>query len=548
MSGARPAAVYISPCLGPWLGAFPFDTTVLTPGPGIFDLPAELASRGLTPDLIIQDEVLAPRVLLKGLEEFPCPKLFWSQDPHLNLYWQTPYAGLFDAVASTQKAQAQSLGQACGGTSAWITWSEPQGPWTPHADRTHAMAFVGRLTQYRPLRQMFVECVRSRFPIRIETDLPHPDVPGVYAKARLAPNESILGETTHRLFLASAQGCLVVEPQRANGLEELYEPGLEVVTYQDGLELLDVLAFYSRHADLAAKMGRAAWERSGRDHRPENRIASLAELALRVVPLPRTGGEGRRLFALACARALESALLPASFDEVAGQLAQFPDDPDCFTARLRLLACAGQSVQALSEALARASAGFAPDDMAFRSSLCALALRQGQFELARAAFGAYAAASGVAGTQAATPAALYAALGDALARQGKRWRPGFPFEPERHLPATASECSLMSLMLEPGNKGVLRKAESLLRDLPGSELTRMAYLSEMSLRNREDFRLGLSLGLADLRAYRVDEGLDEIRLAREQAQAHGKAGAFQAALAARDPSGRIRAALEKAKA
>jgi len=71
----------------------------------------------------------------------------------------------------------------------------------------------------------------------------------------------------------------------------------------------------------------------------------------------------------------------------------------------------------------------------------------------------------------------------------------------------------------------------------------MGYLSEISLRNREDFRIGLTLGLVDLKLFRIDEGLDELRVAREQARALGKLANFERILGAQDPRGRIRAAL-----
>jgi len=101
----------------------------------------------------------------------------------------------------------------------------------------------------------------------------------------------------------------------------------------------------------------------------------------------------------------------------------------------------------------------------------------------------------------------------------------------------------MSLQCAPNDVEVLRKAEALLRAVPGSELYRMGYLSEISLRNREDFRLGLALGLVDLKLFRIDQGLDELRVAREQARSLGKLESFERILAAQDPRGRIRAAL-----
>lgn len=539
----KPRAVYLSPSLGHWLGVFPAEVLVLDPGPGLFDLPAALAERGMAPELIIQDERLAPRTLVKGLESFSCAKVFWSHDPHLNHYWQAPYAALFDAVATTQKATVEPLRKAGAGLVEWITWWESLGPWTPHAQRAHAAAFVGRVTEYRPMRRLFVEFLSKRFPIRVETDIPYDEVAGVYSQSRLAPNESIQGEITQRLFAAAAVGCAVLEPAWDNGLDELFVPGTEVITYRHGLELAEIMAYYSRHAEEAEKIGRAARERAGREHQPANRLEALGRLALAAPSRAPRGEEAGRLFWLAAARCMESCLLPGQPGEILSGLSRFRDDPECFTALLRLLVSIGLRPQALALAAKRAAEGFAPTDPGFQACVCALALRQGEFGLARRLFGSFAAASGEAPREADSPAALHAALADVLARGDMRWRPGFPFEPERHLPATAIEFYRLSLDLEPENQSVLRKAEALLRALPGSGLHRLGLLSDLSLRNRDDFRLGVSLGMANIEAFRVDEGLEELRLARTQASSLGKSASFERMLSARDPGGFIRAAL-----
>ena len=542
MSG-QPLAVYISPGLAPWLDDFPAEVVALHPDPGIYDLPEALAERGLTPDLIIQDEALISRTLLKGLETFDCPKVFWSLDPHLNHYWQAPYCALFDAVAVTQKDWIKPLSAAGAGRVEWITWFAECVPWVPFAARANQSAFVGRITGFRPVRKFFVEYLSGRFPLRVETDVPYDQVQAVYADARIAPDESIQGEITERLFKAAGAGCLVLEPKSGNSLEELFEPGLEVLVYGDALELAEIMERFAGQPGEAERLGRAARERVAREHLPVHRLQALGRLALESPAAAPRGAAGGHLFWLAAARCLESGHLAAHPGQVIQGLAAYQENPDCLTAILRLLAMGGQVREALEVAMRYASAGFAHSDPGFMTCVCALALRLDEFPLAVRLYQAFIQASGDPVHQVPGPAQLYSALAQSLARRDMRQRPGFPFDMAVHLPATASEMYSMSLSLDPDNQSVLRKAESLLRDLPGNETLRLGLLSELSLRSGEDYRLGLALGLADLRTYRARQGLEELRLARKQARSRGREQSFLRLLADQDPRGLIRAAL-----
>jgi hypothetical protein len=542
MSG-KPLAVYISPGLAPRLDDFPAEVVALHPDPGIYDLSEALAERGLRPDLIIQDEALISRTLLKGLESFDCPKVFWSLDPHLNHYWQAPYCALFDAVAVTQKDWIKPLSAASAARVEWITWFAECVPWVPFAARANQSAFVGRITGFRPVRKFFVEYLSGRFPLRVETDVPYDQVQAVYADARIAPDESIQGEITERLFKAAGAGCLVLEPRSGNSLEELFEPGREVLVYGDALELAEIMERLAGQPGEAERLGRAARERVAREHLPGHRLQALGRLALESPAAAPRGAAGEHLFWLAAARCLESGHLAAHPGQVIQGLAAYQQNPDCLTAILRLLAMGGQVREALEVAMRYASEGFAHSDPGFMTCACALALRLDEFPLAARLYQAFVQASGDPAHQAPGPAQLYAALAQSLARRDMRQRPGFPFDKAVHLPATASEMYSMSLSLDPDNQSVLRKAESLLRDLPGNETLRLGLLSELSLRSGEDYRLGLALGLADLRTFRVRQGLEELRLAREQARSRGREQSFLRLLADQDPRGLIRAAL-----
>lgn len=163
----KPLALYVSPAHPARLEALGLDTVYVYPPPGVFDVPAYLEEHDLKPDILLQDEVLAPRVLCKGLWELDCPKVFWSQDPHLNHSWQRTACAQFDVVACTQKAWVEPLRRACPGRVEWLTWCAEAGPCPPHASRPHPVAFVGRVTEHRPLRGRFVDFLRSLGPVRI---------------------------------------------------------------------------------------------------------------------------------------------------------------------------------------------------------------------------------------------------------------------------------------------------------------------------------------------------------------------------------------------
>ena len=342
-------------------------------------MPAYLEEHDLKPDILLQDEVLAPRVLCKGLWELDCPKVFWSQDPHLNHYWQRTACAQFDVVACTQKAWVEPLRRACLGRVEWLTWCAEAGPCPPHASRPHPVAFVGRVTGHRPLRGRFVDFLHSLGPVRIETDISPTQVPEVYAEACLAPNESIQGEITQRLFLAASRGCLVVEPESANGLEELFEPGREVEVSAHPLELAQVLEHYLRRPREAEAMGRAAWERLRAEHQPTHRLATLGQMARSAPDAAPRGSAGERLFWLSAAACVESGLASIPVQTVLAGLEQFPEDPDCLVAGLRLMHLTGQGPRALDLALGLAARGLAPEHPGLAVAGAALAQRQGDF-------------------------------------------------------------------------------------------------------------------------------------------------------------------------
>jgi hypothetical protein len=146
----------------------------------------------------------------------------------------------------------------------------------------------------------------------------------------------------------------------------------------------------------------------------------------------------------------------------------------------------------------------------------------------------------------ATPVALLAAWADVLGRLGRQVRVGFEYDPTRHLPQSGLEALILAHAREPKNLRLVRSMDALLADYPGTEETRMAFLSELSLHEPRNWRLGLRLGLVDLRAFRLREGMEEVRLAKDLARDRGDTNRFLTVLAHEDRGGAIRRALGEA--
>ena len=169
------------------LRAMGHEVLVLWPEAGLADLPVLVAESGFTPDLILQREHMGNRAFLRGLEQFDCPKLFWSIDTHLNAFWQRWYGRLFDLVLTTQPAWVAPLkGMGLPGV-ALLPWFGRKRPFTPFAKRPRPLAFAGRITDARPRRARLLEFLGKRFPTDHRDDLDFDAMMNFYGEARLVP-------------------------------------------------------------------------------------------------------------------------------------------------------------------------------------------------------------------------------------------------------------------------------------------------------------------------------------------------------------------------
>lgn len=508
---------------------------VLTPNPagGIRSV-ARLLPEGFAPDLFVQVEGLGARILLEGLEEVPCPTVFWSVDGHLNFAWQRHYARLFDCVATTQP-HLEAPFRAAGCRADWLPWFAPALPFAPHADRPREVGFVGRVTPQRLAREWMVAFLRRHHGGEHAENLAFSAMLAFYQATRIAPNETIGGEINFRLFETAGAGCLVLTPPGPR-LEELLAPGRECEVFGHVLELDALLSFYRTHPSAAERLGRAAWEAVQARHLARHRAERLLGLGASAEGRCR-GLAARAQLALAAANLWRSGGLVAEPDDILGLLSVQAGCPAVSAAVLRLLVESGRAGAArtlLRDQLAHPA--FSQDtELALTASLAAL--RLGDFPLAGRVHAAWARQARVEACPAASPAELCLAWARGLGQERETLTLGFGFDPSRHLPLTASQCLLVAQALAPDDPLPVRRLASQLANRPGGETLRLGLLSRLTMWSPGDWRLGLELGLSNLAVFRLEAGLEELALARTRAERAGQAEAFLNRLRRRDPGG-----------
>lgn len=517
---------------------------VLNASPATFlSLPEALERHGFVPDLVLQREVLGKRSLLLGLDTLDCPTMFWAVDPHLNAYWHDCYARLFDVTCSTQRAWIGQL-KACGAPDVrWLPMYGRPRPLTGLPKRTNDIAFVGRITDQRPSRKSMISLIRERFgnaSLAIEQDLGFEAMMRLYSDSRIIPNESIFGEVNFRLFEAASCGCLVLGQDLGEEQALLFEPGREMETFANVVEFEEKLAMYLKNDRLTHAMGQAAHERVQAEHLPEHRARRILDMAGECTRNRAQGTRHDKWLALTLCAMGEVGMHDETMGDMLGRLARLPQDEDVTEMALRMQCMAGVQPIVEENLAAILARNVHADSTRLNLAGAMAALRFGKWDWAKNFWYRHMKASGNK-TPAApnSPTELYTLWAKEMKRTGRVVRAGLSFNPKVHLATTAAECLMMILDDEPEHLPTLRLLDTMLRPIPGTEQTRVGYLSVLTLHERTDWRLALEIALANLRTFRLKSGMEELRLAQAIAREQGQESIFLKGLAVRDPNGRL---------
>lgn len=219
-----------------------------------------------------------------GLEDCPVPTACYLIDVHLG-HWREHAARFFDAVFIAQHDYVDRFRQAVGHDQVyWLPLAAASDVHRPlDRPRTLDVGFVGNLAlaHQKTARARRLQLIAQRFKTN---DFYRPytpaDVGDVYSQSKIVFNTSIAGDVTMRIFEGTACGALVLTDSIANGLDQLFEIGREIVVYQDDADLLDKIAYYLAHDDEREQIARAGQQRTVKEHLYTHRVQQILETCM----------------------------------------------------------------------------------------------------------------------------------------------------------------------------------------------------------------------------------------------------------------------------
>jgi hypothetical protein len=197
----------------------------------INDLLTQLPN-GFRPDRIVWLDNSAPNAVL-GLEDCEIPCLMYSVDTHHHSAIHAASAVGFDHVCGAQKDLLEHFSDSLTPTSWLPLWASEYVE--ASEEKNYGAVFVGTLNRkLNPARVAFFEAMQQLISIKVIEG----HFPTIFPKAEIVLNQTVRGDLNFRVFEAMMCGAMLLTERIGNGLLELFEEGVHLVTYsaQDPLD------------------------------------------------------------------------------------------------------------------------------------------------------------------------------------------------------------------------------------------------------------------------------------------------------------------------
>jgi hypothetical protein len=196
---------------------------------------------GFEPDAVLFIEGGSRRLFPRGMEGLRCKSAWYAIDSHVHLDLHVATARLFDV---SFVAQREFLDAFRPRTAHWLPLAAdpalfPAGTRARDID----IAYVGSddRSSY-PERARLLDIIRARHAnVLLGRAAPH-EMGNIYSRAKIVFNKSVRNDVNMRYFEAMAAGAvLLTDKLRANGVAELFEPGVDFLEYEDERSLLELI-------------------------------------------------------------------------------------------------------------------------------------------------------------------------------------------------------------------------------------------------------------------------------------------------------------------
>lgn len=202
----------------------------------------QAAGLDFTPDILFYaDDGNLPALI--DPESAPCPSLYYSIDTYCNP-WHLSYARGFDLVLTAQKDFLPLFAEE-GMSAHWFPlFCRAVNEAAPFEARDIPVAFVGTLGhKNNPERESFLQNFRALQPLVMRSG----DFFPVFRRSRIVLNQTAFSEANFRCFEAVGCGSALLMERCANGLDELFTPGeniLPLYTRNNAAEAARIASVY----------------------------------------------------------------------------------------------------------------------------------------------------------------------------------------------------------------------------------------------------------------------------------------------------------------
>lgn len=228
---------------------------------------------GYRPDVIVIHDDSSP-FTYRGFEHTDIPVVFYSVDSHHHYLMHAAFADCADATFVAMKDYLPHFASS-GSEVRWFPlWSSVYVE--PSKNKQYGASFVGTLNpKLNPQRVEFFEELKKL----VDVKCLYGNWTDIFPFSEIVINQTVKGDLNFRVFEAMMSGALLLTERSGNGLNDLFQEGKHLVTYQkhNHEEAAEKIRYYLEHKSEALEIAAAGREEIMRSHRTEHRAAQMLE-------------------------------------------------------------------------------------------------------------------------------------------------------------------------------------------------------------------------------------------------------------------------------
>jgi glycosyltransferase involved in cell wall biosynthesis len=195
----------------------------------------------------------APQKWFKHYHLLPCPAFAYLIDSHLDIKYRSLLAPFFDEVFIAQQEDVSKFSSVTNAT--WLPLACDEDLFQGECEKKWEVGFVGQWGNPSSARYQTLKTISKLFRMNPQDRFYTPsEMSDVYRSSSIVINHSVKGDLNMRVFEAMASGALLVTDRIGNGLEDIFEGGLDMVIYDSEQEAVEKIRFFLNHPQEANRI------------------------------------------------------------------------------------------------------------------------------------------------------------------------------------------------------------------------------------------------------------------------------------------------------